>query len=148
MYTQPTVTYAVKLNDTSVESGAGRISFKSGFNKVSITFSCSNQSVNKFETWVTKSSITDWGLNIGNKACEYSGFVAIDQEITVDFTASSTIFSEGDGEYRLALCTRGSLDGTWDVTEILLTLNGLTFKPSDLDAVELIVNDGITGGEQ
>jgi len=139
-YYQPSMSYSVKLNGASVPSGEGKVSFQTNYNQIAITRICSNQSTNNFQVWITKTSATEWGLGIGIKGCEDVGSLAGNTEKTVTMIANSSIFTEGDGEYRLALCTRGDIDNTWDVTEVLIVVSGLVFKPNDADAVELIVN--------
>lgn len=94
----PTITFSVSGN---------KISAKSGFDSISVTFSC-NVQYQAFECRATKAGAS-YGVGIGTLVASFSTTPAGTQRT---FEVYDDFLTKGDGQYRVSLYAQAD-DGTW-----------------------------------
>ena len=134
----PIVTYSsITINGVSIAlSGSCKASFNPPYNRIDVTIIPTSCSLSYYEVRVTKA---DAAHDIGVGALAYwATNLAKSQAHDFQIPVNSSVFSEGDGDYRISLYARNAIDGSWDVTYLLFTVGGELFKPSDSSGFEVL----------
>jgi len=138
---RPEVTYTITLNGTQIPvDGSAKVSFKSPFNKIYINVKPTNTSLSYFEARVTTYN-ADYGIGVGKLLCHETNISSTGK--TLSFDINATNFSEGDGDYRIGIYSKNSVDGTWDLTYIFFEVAGSQFIPSDSTGFEVLTTEPI-----
>lgn len=122
---------SIKLNNTEITlDGNYRVSFNPPYNKVDITFTLLETSLSYYEARVTADADSH-GIGIGNLAFTPETNLALNRTHTVSINVTPEVFNKGPGVYRVSLYAKSALDGTWDVTYLLLTIDDFCLQLSD-----------------
>ena len=137
-YSTPNITYkSIKINNTDISlSSTTKVSFISPFNKINITIRPTTCSISYYEVRVTKDT-EDYDIGVGN--CAYfTGSLSVDQDYSFSININNTLFNKGDGKYRISLYGKSSLDGSWDVTYLLFTVDNEQVIDSNNNGIEML----------
>jgi hypothetical protein len=129
------VTPIVEYNSITIDgqdillSSSCRASFKSPYNKIEIKMTPTASSLSYYEVRVT-SAAEDYDIGVGQLAYWDSNIsAAVEKKFTIDITP--TIFTHGDGTYRISLYAKSAIDGSWDVSYLFFTVDNLPFILAD-----------------
>lgn len=135
----PNVSYTFLINGVQQTTNSGRVSFVAPYNAVTIKFT-SDCSLSYWEARITpndSATIDDYDIGVGTCASWGSNLSANTLYSKV-IDVNSTNFSQGDGTYRISLYSKSELDGLWDVTYLLFTVEGYKVVPTTNDGVEML----------
>ena len=127
----PTLTFSFVLNGIAVNlqgntpQEIGKISYVSGYDQLLIRYT-SDMSLQYIEARITADG-TDYGIGIGTLVDYSSGSISANTQHTLTLNSSSTIFTSGDGVYRLSIYAKNSIDGTWNQTHFFITASDEVF---------------------
>ena len=122
---------SIKLNNIDITlDGVHRVSFTPPYNKIDVTFSLLETSLSYYEVRVTGEN-DPYDIGIGNLAFTPLTNLALNKTHTCSISVTPEIFDKGDGVYRVSFYAKSALDGTWDVTCLLLTVDGLCIQLAD-----------------
>lgn len=127
----PNVEYiSIKIADHDILlSSVCRASFKSPYNKINIQIKPTTSSLSYYEVRITKAddvadigvgTLAYWDANISANTVK---------QFSID--VNETNFSSGDGKYRISFYAKSAIDGSWDVSYLVFTLDDLQFTLSD-----------------
>lgn len=127
----PLVTYnSIKINNVDVLlDGNCRASFNSPFNKINVTMTPTNCSLSYYEVRVT--GIDDpYDIEVGNLAY-WTASVAQNKTHSFTININETLFNKGNGVYRISLYAKSAIDGSWDTSYLLFTVDNNQFVLAD-----------------
>lgn len=134
----PNINYkSIKINNKNIVLGEKvRASFVAPYNRIDIVMQPVNCSLSYYEVRVTKSTV-DWDIGVGNLAY-WDANISLQEDKNFSIPINSEIFDEGDGDYRISLYGRSAIDGSWDVTYLLFTVEEDKFIPIDASGFEVL----------
>lgn len=142
--TPPNVTYEFYINGQKLSTNSCRASFNSPYNKITIKLQ-PDVSLSYWEARVTPDAahtIDEYDIGEGILA-NWCSNVPTTSQTTVVIDINSTNFTQGEGIYRISLYSKSSIDGAWDVTYLLFTVDNDQIIPADTAGFEVLTDKAI-----
>lgn len=146
-YTTPVIEYKkIQVNNKDIAlSGSAKVSFTAPYNKINIIIHPLTE-ISYYEVRVTEVS-EDYDIGVGE--CAYwTTAVPLNTDTSFIININNKIFNKGDGTYRISLYAKSAIDGSWDVSYILFTIDGEQFVPSDADTFEVLTTKDVPTHEE
>lgn len=127
----PNVEYlSIKIADRDILlSSCCRASYESPYNKIDVQIQPTNASLSYYEVRVTKA---DEAFDIGVGTLAYwDANIAANQIKTFSIDINKDNFPEGNITYRISFYAKSAIDGSWDVSYLFFSSDGLQFVLSD-----------------
>lgn len=127
----PNVEYlSIKIADRDVLlSSCCHASYESPYNKIDVQIQPTNASLSYYEVRVTKA---DEAFDIGVGTLAYwDANIAANQIKTFSIDINKDNFPEGNITYRISFYAKSAIDGSWDVSYLFFSSDGLQFVLSD-----------------
>lgn len=128
MLNSPLVNYkSILINDKQISIGSEvKASYSSPFNKINVVFTPTNCSLSYYEVRVTRWE-EEYDIGLGNRAYWNTNIeLNKDHSFYIEITPDTFVLKEGEtsATFRVSLYAKSSIDGSWDVSYFVFTLDG------------------------
>lgn len=139
----PLVSYnSISVNGTSIlmDSSTCRVSFEPPFNKIEVSMTPTNCSLSYFEVRVTR--VDDpYDIEVGELAY-WNSNIALNKTHSFSINVTKDTFKLNENEktavFRLSFYAKSSIDGSWDVSYLVFTLDNFYICCSDGSSLEVL----------
>lgn len=139
----PLVNYnSISVNGKQFELNSEdcRVSYKSPFNKIDVSMTPTNCSLSHYEVRVTKAE-EPYDIEVGTLAYWNAG-LALNKMHSFSINVTEDTFKLGTDEktatFRLSFYAKSSIDGSWDVSYLVFTLDNSYLCFSDGSSLEVL----------
>ena len=142
-YSTPEINYkSIKVNNVDIAlSSTAAVSFQPPYNRIDIVMRPIESAPSYYEVRITKEN-EEYDIGLGILAYMNQS-VPLNTDTSFSIDVNSTNFNKGDGLYRVSLYAKSSIDGSWDVTYLVFTLNDECLQTSDGQDIVVVTTRGI-----
>ena len=139
----PLVNYnSISINgvEVNLETDSCRASFQAPFNKIDVSLTPTNCSLSYYEVRVTRAE-DPYDIEVGSLAY-WNTNIALNKTHSFSINIIPEVFKLNEGEktatFRISFYAKSSIDGSWDVTYLVFTLDNSYLCFSDGSTLEVL----------